>query len=313
MEQSARTTVFGLDVHCAATLPFLQTSRAASTGRALELTLADEDDLALSGWRGEGEIVCDEREPDGTVNFRIEAHPEAGYLIWGPTYGRHVLSRDGRRLWCLPGDCAEESWQRLLVAQVLPFAALLRGLEVLHAGAVVKDGEAVAFLGPSGAGKTSLAVELCLLGSTFLADDVLALERSGTRLQGHPGTPVAGIHRAEAGPARYLTALEAIAENDRERIVRMEGAEGPAPLGALFFLDRRPDGPARPHFEPTTDPQLLLASTFNSVLTASERLVGLLDICALAARQRVERVVAGPGVDATRLAEAIARRLAAST
>jgi hypothetical protein len=302
--------VFGLDVHCATSLSFLQAARAPSTGRALELSLA-ETDLASTGWRGEGEIVCDERERDGTVHFRIEAHPEAGYLIWGPTYGRHVLSRDGQRLWCLPGDCAADAWQRLLVAQVLPFAALLQGLEVLHASAVVDDGRAVAFLGPSGAGKTSVAVELCRLGWSFLADDVLALERSDTRLLGHPGTPVAGVAHAEAQHVPHAAEQETVAVNTRERIVRMEVATEPAPLAALFFLDRRADGPAQPRFERAGDPQLLLASTFNSVLTGPERLLGLLDVCALAARQRVERIVVGLDVDAARLAGALAQRLGA--
>ena len=28
------------------------------------------------GWPADAELVCDERQPDGAVNFRIEAHPE---------------------------------------------------------------------------------------------------------------------------------------------------------------------------------------------------------------------------------------------
>ncbi len=308
-----RATVFGLDVSADVHLPFLQQAPAQPTGRRLEISVLEGP--GAPSWPDSAEVVCDQRELDGAVNFRIEAHPQAGYLIWGPTYGRHVLSADGGRALCTPGGCAEDAWQRLLIAQVLPFAALLHGLEIFHASAVVVDGSAVAFVGPSGAGKTSVALELCRLGAGFLADDVLALERVGEELLGHPGTPVAGLDHAEA--ERLEKAGEQVREevvaatNARERLVRLPGAGAPAPLGALFFLDRRPDGPAQPRFEPAPDAQALLSATFNSVLTGPQRLYGLLDVCALVARRRVERILVGPDVDAAQLAAAVQRRLAA--
>lgn len=308
-------TVFGLDVRADVPLTLLQQAPAKPTGRRLDVSVA-AGHVTMPGWPDSAELVCDQRKPDGTVNFRIEAHPKAGYLIWGPAYGSHLLSPDGRRALCTPGDCPATAWQRLLIAQVLPFAALLHGLEILHASAVVKDRRAIAFIGPSRAGKTSVALELCRRGASFLADDVLALERAGEELLGQPGTPVAGLDHAEALRLEGVEGTcweEIVAVNARERLVRMRGSAEPAPLAALFFLDRRRDGPSRPCFEPAADPQLLLAATFNSVLTTPPRLRGLLDVCALAARRQVERIVAGPDVDAAQLAAAIERRLGAST
>ena len=55
--------------------------------------------------------------------FRIEAHPEAGYLLSGREQGAHLLSADGRQLRCAPEGSPDNVWQRLLIAQVLPFAA----------------------------------------------------------------------------------------------------------------------------------------------------------------------------------------------
>jgi hypothetical protein len=312
---TACATVFGLDVATDVDLPFLSRppaqAPAAPTGRTLDLSVAGADSPAPD-WPDSAELVCDERQPDGAVNFRIEAHPEAGYLLWGPDYGRHLVSPDGARVLCLPGDCAADAWQRLLIAQVLPFAALLHGLEILHASAVVHGGGAIAFVGPSGAGKTSVALELCRRGASFLADDVLALERTGGDLLAHPGTPLAGLDHAEA---RRLTQVDAaqpgeiVAVNDRERLVRMHGAAGPTPLAALFFVDRRPDARGEPRFEPAADPQLLLAATFNSVLRTPRRLRELLEVCALIADRRVERIAIGSDVDAAQLAAAIERRL----
>ncbi|MGH2852757.1 MAG: hypothetical protein ACRDLF_01000 [Solirubrobacteraceae bacterium] len=306
-------TVFGLDVSADVNLPFLEQAPAAPTGRRLELSVPGPG--REPAWPDSAEVVCDQRELDGGVSFRIEAHPEVGYLIWGPAYGSHLLSADGGRVLSMPGKCAEEAWQRLLIAQVLPFAALLRGLEVFHSSAVVADAGAIALVGPSRAGKTSVALELCRRGASFLTDDVLALERAGEELLGQPGAPVAGLDHAEARRRARRGVVEEgeiVAANAREQLVRMHGAAEPAPLRALFFIDRRPDGAGGPRFEPVADARQLLAATFNSVLTTPGRLRGLLEVCALLARGRVERIVAGPEVDAEQLAAAIERRLGGS-
>ncbi|HTU77812.1 MAG TPA: hypothetical protein VMF09_03545 [Solirubrobacteraceae bacterium] len=308
-----RATAFGLDVESRTPLSLLAGASAGPGGRSLALCVCGEEELR-SDWPAAAELVCDERQRDGTVIFQIHCDPRAGYLIWGPRFGAFRLAGDGRELRCAPDGLAEHVWQRLLVAQVLPFAALLQGLEVFHASAVVCGSEAVAFLGRSGAGKTSLALELCARGASFLADDVLALERAEGRLLAHPGTPVAGIARARAGdalepPAPAPGGGELVAVNERERLVRVRGAAEPASLSTLLFLERREDGPESPSFVPAADARQLLGATFNFVLSSPERLRGLLEVCALAARLRVERIVCGPGAGVAELGAAVERRL----
>ncbi|MGE0708750.1 MAG: hypothetical protein AB7N76_21330 [Planctomycetota bacterium] len=51
----------------------------------------------------------------------------------------------------------------------------------LHAAAVVWEGRGVALVGESGAGKSSLAWELCRRGATYLGDEHLFLEDRGAR------------------------------------------------------------------------------------------------------------------------------------
>ena len=311
-ERGTQVTVFGLDVRADRPLPFLETAKARPTGRRLETSLVGEAETP--SWPPGAELISDQRRPDGAVNFRIEASSE-GYRIWGPACGENVISSDGRRLCAAVGACGIRAWQRLLIAQVLPFAGVLRGLEVLHASAVVVDQGAIAFLGPSGSGKTSLALALCRRGAGFLTDDVLALERLNGELVGHPGAPVAAIDRAEADRLHRLDGAEepeVLSVDSREQLARVALVAEPTPLCALFFLDRRPRGPARPRFELIADARMLLASTFNLTLTTPRRLEGLLDICALAARGRVERVVVGPEVDATELGAAVERRIGVS-
>ncbi len=206
-------------------------------------------------------------------------------------------------------------WQRLLVAQVLPFAAVLQGLEVLHASAVTIGQSAVALVGRSGSGKTSVALALCRSGAGFLADDVLVLERLNGELVGHPGAPVAGVDRAEVKRMHergIQESREVLSTNPREEVTRVSLVGGPAPLRAVFFLDRSTGGPSAPRFEPAPDAQALLSATFNLVLASPHRLEGLLDICAQVARRRVERIVFGGDTDATQLSRAIEHRIGVS-
>jgi len=305
---SGAATVFGLDVHSETPLWVLHGASAAPTGRSLDVSTSTDE----ISWPKSAELIAAPLDAAGNELFRVEADPERGYLTSAPGHGSHALTPDGRLLRCAPAGCLETTWQRLLISQVLPFAAVLQGLEVFHASAVVMGEDAIAIAGASGAGKTSVALALCRLGGDFLADDVVALEPSDGRLLVHPGTQIAGLDHREA--KRLEDAGEPqeepiVAVNDRERLLAVRGASEPAPLAALFFVDRRMDGPTKPRFEPVTDAQWLLSATFNFVLTSPERLQRLLEVCALVARCRVERIVAGPDASATQLADAVAARM----
>ena len=299
MDATARTTVFGLDVRSDEPLAFLRDAEAPSTGRTLEVLI---DPHGGDRWPLEARLISAQRHPDGTFGVRIEAHERAGFQLSGERYGRHILSAGGGRLRCVPEGARRSDWERFVVGQVLPFAAAVNGLEVMHASAVSVDGLAIALLGPSGMGKTSLALALCRRGAGFLADDVLALERGPEHLLAHPGTPVAGVAHEEAERVGAGLPAGAIAVNERERLVRVAPGREPAALGAMVFLDRAPGGPEEPAIEPVSDPRALLSSTFNFVLDHPERLERLLDVCALAARGPLVRVRFGPAVDPDRLA-----------
>jgi hypothetical protein len=303
---AVRTTAFGLDVYSETPLSLIPVRAVDPTGRSLLLSVesgAESKPL----WADSAELICDERQPDGSENFSIRRHETLGYLISGPEYGSSLLSADGALLRCFPENRQDRAWQRLLIAQVLPFATLLQGLEVLHASAVERDGSALALLGPSRAGKTSLALELCHRGWTFLADDVVALEVQERRLLAHPGTGIAGVDVLRRGPLPYgwVSTDALISHDSREQLVRIEGRACPSPLESLVFIDRRADGPKVPRFAPVTEALTLLAATFNFVLTTPQRLLGLLDVAACASRLRVTRIEARSDMPGSELAAVV--------
>lgn len=71
------------------------------------------------------------------------------------------------------------------------FAAILhqRALLPLHANAVEIDGRAVAFMGHSGAGKSTMAAWFHDRGLNVLADDVCVVRRDGGSFYAHAGIP----------------------------------------------------------------------------------------------------------------------------
>lgn len=87
-----------------------------------------------------------------------------------------------------PGAC-ERTIRLYLVGTVMAILLYQRGLLVLHASVVDIDGGAVAFLGQSGAGKSSTAAAVHMRGHSFIADDVAAVSLGTDPATVFPGFP----------------------------------------------------------------------------------------------------------------------------
>lgn len=223
---------------------------------------------------------------------RVDRHPVSGVLLRATGWGAYRLSADGRGADCAPPATEPAwSWQRYLVGQVLPFAALLQGLEVLHASAVVLGGAAVAVLGPSGAGKSTLAAELVARGAELVADDVVALERSAEGVIAHPGPGLLSMRHGARGALGEQRAAAIGSELGRdEEVARLmvRRRATPIPLGAVVVLARSAHTRAADvAAQRGADPQLLLGASYNLVVNDPRRLEGLLDIAAAVARSAV--------------------------
>jgi hypothetical protein len=249
------------------------------------------------------------RDGDSVV-LTVDLAGRAGYLLHAEGVGRMLVTADGTEVLCDP--LADDfDWVFILAAQVLPLAATLGGLEVLHAAGLGVDGSAALFTGPPGAGKSSLAAALLLQGARLLSDDCVALQRLDGSLIAHPG---AGI--------LYLRQLEHDRLSDADRAplgspapfggkqrYEPKVATAPLPFGALFLLERAERGPAIEHVD-EVDPFTLLAATFNLSVRTPDRLVRQLDMVEeLVAADRVYRLRILPDTNATHLADGVAEHL----
>ena len=116
-----------------------------------------------------------------------------------------------------------------------------RGLLVLHACCVARDGKAFGFVGESGWGKSTLAEYFCQQGYELLNDDVMAIEATA---KPHPlvvpGAPQIRL-RPQAGEwlRDDFDNLPKVHSRAHKRVnFQQSYAAAPVPLSKLYMLDR---------------------------------------------------------------------------
>ena len=87
----------------------------------------------------------------------------------------------------LAGPRIDKADLRNVLLSVAPKLLALRGHYVVHASAVILDGEVSAFCGESGAGKTTTARTLVRAGATLVCEDKLVVRTRGERVEAVSG------------------------------------------------------------------------------------------------------------------------------
>lgn len=120
-------------------------------------------------------------------HFRLDNRVD--YLLW-PNLFEFIISADGQQIWGrILQSGSLEMFQTYLLGQVISFSLIKRGVEPIHSTAIVIDGEAVAFLGDSGYGKSTLAGAFLQAGFKLLTDDILVINNHQQVFMAHPGPP----------------------------------------------------------------------------------------------------------------------------
>jgi hypothetical protein len=126
-----------------------------------------------------------------------------------------------------------------MLGQALSFALVKQHLEPLHATVVDVDGKAVAFLGGSAFGKSTLAASFLHAGSRLVTDDLLVVQESAGAVLAYPGPPRIKLFPAMA--SRFLGDTEGVQmHKDTGKLIVPLG-EGRActqlvPLAAVYVV-----------------------------------------------------------------------------
>ncbi|MEA2472375.1 MAG: hypothetical protein QOE06_290 [Thermoleophilaceae bacterium] len=180
---------------------------------------------------------------------------------------------------------AGEDWEHRLGTTAVPLLLAERGDLVLHASAVMIGGRAALFCGPSGRGKSTLALMASSAGIPVVGEDGAVVALEGERATVWPGAR--GV-RTDAGRGRALrTTSDALA------------ASGPAPVGAVCFLAPRGDELELTALEPARAvsslvPSLIHTGDDGALRAGFERLVRLLEIVPAFRVSMPDSLAAGP-------------------
>jgi hypothetical protein len=303
-------SAFGLELSCGFPVPGLADDQPGEPGRPrTTLILANAE--ALAKGHDEREVLSEQPLPGGS--FSISSAPGGDYSLDHTYYGTFQVAGDGSQIACAPNDLPPWLWQRFLIAQPLPLASLLHGYEPLHASAVAVDGRALLLLGTSGAGKSSVALQLTARGATFVADDVTALEVRDGAVAAHPGAPLVSVDTDGLEDLRRAaTTWEVLGSLDGEARIAVADPETRAlPVGAVFVLTQSADVAAI-EIGPVSGPaRALLGGTFNAYMRSPARLARQLELSGLLAEAAGVSLVRIPmHADAGATAEAILTRAA---
>jgi len=283
-----RGFAFGLELRAAEDREWAGAATRANGGTRSVTMLVEDPGAFRARWRGTGSRALAVRGGrPGRPMLRIEQEDSGDYRVWAPGHGRHVIANDGTLIRSSVPRPPDDRWFRLFLAQPLPLAAALHGLELFHASAV-QVGEAVlGFVASSGTGKTSLAAQLVGRGATFVTDDVLALEVVDDVVVAHSGPRWLCLDEEEAHampPGGQGRLGPVIGKSDKLHFAPSTSA-APAPVTTVFFLYRDHDVASLEFREiDVLEPRRLFSSVFLSYLDEPRILVRTLDFCARFAR-----------------------------
>ncbi len=140
---------------------------------------------------------------------------DTGWSLFYPQTGEFRLSADLRSATAHPLPGRDGILALLLAGSVPSWVLNLHGVPVLHASAVALGGDALAFIGASGMGKTTLAALFCSAGARMVTDDVLRLTRRDEDFFCHHGTRELRLREGAATLAERFSVIPARSADNR--------------------------------------------------------------------------------------------------
>jgi len=203
------------------------------------------------------------------------------YVHWADLF-EFLISSNGRRIvGRFFSESTVETFQTYLLGQVISYALLKQGIEPLHATVLVIDGRALALLGDSGYGKSTLGAAFLQAGASLLTDDLLVVRDVGERWIAYPGPARIKLFReavqAFLGDEAIGTPMNPLTSKLIVPLGLDKLARTAVPLKAIYLL---PPPTTRSQSDKVTIRTRgqrqacvdLIANTFNTVIRTPDRL-----------------------------------------
>lgn len=133
--------------------------------------------------------------------FLIREMTPSGFLFCVKDVAAFLIV-NGETILVDPDTQEQEAWEMLLSGPVMAILLQQRGFLTLSGSAFLYDDRAILMLGPSGVGKSSLAMALDKKGCSFLTDDICAISFS------EEGKPI--LHCGSGQVALWQDSMEAL-------------------------------------------------------------------------------------------------------
>lgn len=216
-------------------LPAVPNSKDQSPDIKFQLLDSQHPEPAESDW------IHHFYTPSEDISISL-AKTEKGFLFRFPSLADFIISEDG---------CEIGSWQttetdagtlsHLLLDQVLPRLLSHQGKLVLHASALTVESKAIAFVGETGEGKSTLAASLHLAGYPLLTDDGLLIQVEEGCVKALPCYQGLRLWpQSIAALFKELPSCEPMASYSEKNRIRLppNNKNSPMELAALFVLEK---------------------------------------------------------------------------
>jgi hypothetical protein len=201
------------------------------------------------------------------------------HVSWADLFD-FVVNSTGSRIDVYAGDTSNiEDAYTYLVSQVISVALLQRGMESLHASAVVLGDDAIAIVGDSGYGKSTLVASLMLRDAALLTDDLLVVERYRSEFRVLPGFARLKLHPSTAQDLGVTWMSAPMIDGSGKHVYTPRAEQtssDPKPLRAVFLLAPGAKEPAVRAATSSDAMHAILGATFNPLHTEAVRLTRLM-------------------------------------
>lgn len=239
--------IYGLTLESDLAFPCLP-ERSAQDSSGVDLVLRVAPGLPPGVPAGVESAPLFERHVAGRLTLGVYQSRE-GVVFRYPGRVEFHLDADLREITCFRDiGCSEGLVGRIFLSLIIAFVLDRRGRQNLHASAVRVGDHAIAFLAPTGGGKSTLAAHFVSLGHPLLSEELLPIAIKDDDAWALPGPPQLRLlpdAENRYWPSQHKQSNTRTQNGKRLiclRLSQQHYCAKPLPLRAVYFVERSPAG-----------------------------------------------------------------------